>query len=122
MKKIIIATLLATVATASFATKTNTVLAAGVTTVATGSCLGAGGTSMLSAAVKINLSTSNIGNVSCDDATASLGVGVGNTAGKGHVYSASSAGGSIVDTATTNGAAPTATNVLNAADTSSASS
>jgi hypothetical protein len=75
---------------------------------------------MLTADVKITLSTANIGNVSCDDATASLGVAVANTSGKNKVYSVGSAGGGLTETTTT--ATPSASDLSGAADARSASS
>ncbi len=50
------------------------------------------------ASVKITLSTSNSGAYECQSTGAAIGVAVGNTAGKGNVYSVGSGGGAITTT------------------------
>ena len=115
MKKVLIASLCLAFGSTAFAATTNKALAAGSNTVdkAT-SC------PLLSEDVKVTLSTGNIGNVSCDSTTANIGVAVGNTSGKGKIYSVGSNGGKITETATTGGAAPDATAVGTQADARSA--
>ncbi len=114
MKKILIASLLVAMGGSAFAATTNTALVAGSNTVASATC------TLLSADVKVTLSTGNIGNVSCDSTTANIGAAVGNTSGKGITYSIGSSGGAI--TASTPGTIPTTTTVKDAADVKSASS
>lgn len=116
MKKILIASLLIAAGSSAFAATTNKVLAAGANSVATADC------PLLSAAVTVTLSTGNIGNVSCDDATANIGVAVGNTSGKGKIFSLGSSGGAVTVFDTTGGVAPTAAQVKTQADAKSASS
>jgi hypothetical protein len=50
------------------------------------------------ASVKITLSTSNVGAYECQATGAAIGVAVGNSAGKGNVYSVGSGGGSVTTT------------------------
>ena len=99
MKKILIASLMLVAANTAFAAKTNIPLAAGITAVTTGACAAATG-SLMQQNVNINLSAANIGNVSCDSTTSTIGVAVSNTSGKFNVYAASSAGGGVHATAT----------------------
>ena len=90
MKKILLASILLAIGTSAFAASSPVALSAGSNTVAT-----TGGCELLSAPVTATLSASNIGNVSCDDTTANIGVAVSNTSGKFKIYSLSSAGGAI---------------------------
>ena len=112
MKKILLASILLTIGTSAFAASAPVALAAGSNTVAATACL------LLSADVTATLSTSNIGNVSCNDTIANIGVAISNTAGKFKIYSLSSAGGAIATFTGT--AATTATDVASKAASCSA--
>ncbi len=122
MKKILIASLMLVAANAAFATTTGKDLAAGSNMVTMADCAAVSG-SMLQQNVPLNLSAGNIGRVSCDDATANLGVAVANVNGKNNIYTASSAGGSVAPStspASPLTTTPTQANVTTAADASSA--
>ena len=114
MKKILIATMLLAVAGSSFAATTNKALVEGANAIATTDC------PLLSAAVTATLSKGNIGNVSCNDVTANMGVAVGNTSGKGKIFSIGSSGGVVTTTDTAGAIAPTATDMTTQADAKSA--
>ena len=119
MKKLFIASIALACSCSAFAATGNTVLGPPNVTVAVANC--STGTAMISQAVKVNVSASNIGNVSCNDTTGSIGVAVANTAGKQNVYSMSSAGGSMTTTPTAPNA-PVASDAVTAANSASASS
>ena len=116
MKKILIASLMLVAANAAFAAKANVALAAGITPVTVAVCAAATG-SLLQADVKVNLSAANIGNVSCDSTTATIGIAVASTTGKFNVYGASSAGGGVaVSAGSPLAQAPVASDLVTAAD------
>ena len=117
MKKIILASALAAAALTAHSAGT---LGAGANSVGANTSGGAGNCELLSSAVSVTLSTSNVGYYDCNSTSASIGLAVGNTSGKNKVYSLGSAGGRI-DEATLS-AAPTTSSVQTYAETKAASS
>lgn len=107
MKKIIVAGLLSTLGSISFAASTPVPLVAGPNTVSIAAC------TLLSEPVTVTLSKANLGNVNCNDTTAAIGVAVANTSGKFKVFSLGSGGGQLTETTTT--VAPVASDVASAA-------
>lgn len=118
MKKILIASLLIAAGSSAFAATTNKVLGAATSPYGGSTQITSGDCPLLSATVTVVLSTGNIGNVSCNDTTANIGVAVGNMSGKGKIYSIGSSGGAV----TTTDAVPSAAGVATQADAKSASS
>ena len=114
MKKILIASMLLALGGSAFAATTNKALVEGANAIATTDC------TLLSAAVTATLSKGNIGNVSCNDVTANMGVAIGNTSGKGKIFSIGSSGGVVTTTDTAGAIAPTATDMVTQANAKSA--
>lgn len=119
MKKVLIASLLVALSGSVFAASSGKALVAGANTVTSGA---GSNCELLSADVTVTLSTGNIGQVSCDDTTANIGVAVGNTSGKGKIFSIGSSGGAVTTTNTAGGVAPTTTDMSSQATARAASS